>query len=465
MTVRSLLVAVLCVLLPNFAGAEPTAAPTTAVELADPLPALSDDGTGGVTINSTNLESFRSVIVPELLPLFREGQLEIDAGHMKTDLSIGSNWALEPTAGATMLLSAGGSRAGVKFVDGFLFGDSKSINEENDPKVKAQKILWNGLGVWASERILGTGFEFSWIKDGKPFRTLKGEFSRIFPVTLGDAKQAAQLFRELIRFTSPAVLADLSWLTFQFLGNDEDILWVFSPANKKVRQLTGTNRSDPLLRSSVTPEDVLVWSGKVELVDVRVEREMNALIPRLRQEIPSTLTDKGCSALDRAAAVAGRMTSRWNFDANRYAHGGPWVPVSSVLSPAKLWRVEVNSQDPFTAYGRQVLYVEQDSMLPMYKFVYNSSGRLWKSVIGAYGYLSGANAAPRRPYPAYTIVIDHLKGETYILDFSRVLRCADPVPSLDLGDFDPKRFGELSKPSGLPAIPTPQVPTEETDEL
>lgn len=432
------------------------------------LPEPGDDLAPLKIINSQNVLSFKEMLPAELQGLFREGQLEMEAASkLKSAPDYGKAWADASAGPKPNVLNGAVLRSGIKLGEGFLFGDAKSLEAEADPKILAQKILWNTYSLWAAQKVFGAQFEFHWFKEGaKPFRTLRGEFQRIYPNALADGKQSAQLFRELIRFVSPAFLTDLSWLTFRFLGADEDMLWVNSPAVKKLRQLTATNRSDPILRSSVSPEEFLVWSGKPEIVEARAEKNITGLVPLLRSESPAVNADNTCTTMDRAATVANRLEVRWNFESSRYLHGAGWVPSTSVFVPRPLYRVELTSHDPFSLYGRQVLYVDQELMLPFYKFVYNRAGQLWKTVIGSYGFAGPAGTEARSPYPAYTIVIDHNKNETYVLDFSRIMICSQPTAPMTLADFEPKRFTDASKALATPQ-PTavPQVPTEETDEL
>jgi hypothetical protein len=451
-----------------FADPAPAAVPN--VVLPDGVPALpepTDDAAPLKIINSSNISSYKAVVPAELQWLFHEGQLEIEAAaRLKNPVSYGQAWDKATAEAKDSALAGATLRQGTKLGEGFIFGDSRAIVAEGDSKNLARKILWNIYSVWAAEKVFGAQFDFHWIKESKPYRTLRGEFSRIYPALLGDPKQSAQLFRELIRLSAPVVLTDLSWLTFRFLGADEDVLWVFSPAVKKLRQVTSTNRSDSILRSAVSPEDFLVWSGKPEIADALVEKSLVGLAFFPRTDLPAAEAGK-CVVIDRAAAVANRMPVRWNFDSNRYSHGGGWIPSTSMLVPRKLWQIELNSQDPFSLYGHQVLYVDQETMLPMYKFVYNRSGQLWKTVIGAFGFAAKKGSEDRRPYPAYTIIIDHVKAEAYLLDFSKISICSEPVPSLSMSDFDPKRFADMSKasaPTQLPAA-TPQGEVEEPDEL
>lgn len=460
MRIRNSLVAALLLLLPQIAIAEAPAPGN--------LPEATDDLSPQKILNSQNLSSYKEIVPLELQALFRNGQLEIEAASgLKVVPSYGEQWAKASGASASAALSGQSLRPGTKLGEGFVFGDAASLAAADDSKVLAQKILWNIYSVWAAEHVFGSQFEFHWFKDAaKPFRTLRGEFDRIYPLALPDSKQLTQLFRELIRFTAPAFLNDLAWLTFRFVGSDEDILWVYSPAVQKLRQLTAANRSDPILRSAVSPEDFLVWSGKPELADARAEPPATMLAPFLRAEAPAVSSDKTCVFVDRAAAVSNRTTVRWNFESSRYLHGAGWVPSTSILIPRSMWRIELVSQDPFSLYGRQILYVDTELMLPIYKVVYNRSGQLWKTVIGSYGLAGVQGSSAKSPYPAYTVVIDHLKNEAFVIDFSRITMCAEPTPPLTLADFDPKRFTDVSKRVQQAATPTPavQVPAEEPDE-
>jgi hypothetical protein len=377
---------------------------------------------------------------------------------------LGTGWGGGETAKESSITAQGSLRSGVSFSSGFVFGDAAALTAgRGAQKDLAKKILWNGAAVWAAAPVFSSEFEFHWLRESKPERTLHGELVRMYPAALPETKQQSQFFRELVRFTAPSVLKDLSWLSFRFLGTEEDVLWVFSPSIQKLRQLTGTNRSDPFLTSAVTPEELFVWSGKIESEDAVVEREQVGFVPLLRNPAGTTVLQNGCRRVDRSAIVDGQMTSRWNFDASRFPQGAGWLPAMTVFVPRPLWRIELNSQDPFRLYGRQVVYVDQTSMLPMYKFVYDRLGHLWKTVIGAYGFMDSGAENVRRPYPAYVIVIDHAKKRSFIIDFAVVTLCDTPTAGLELSDLEPKRFESIAAVAVPTVAPTVAAAAEEVE--
>lgn len=435
------------------------------LDILKSLPQSADDSQVKL-INASNASDFKSILPPEMLPLFKEGQLEIEAARsLKTVPHYGPSWQRTSELDAASLTSSGELTSGTKFGNGFLFGDAAALSSETNMRTLAYKVLWNTYSVWAASPLHYSEFEFSWFKDGKAYRTLRGEFSRLIPNLLPDLKQTSQHFRELIRFTSPQVLRDLSWLTFRFLGKDEDAVWVYSPAIQKVRHISATNRSDPLLRSAVTPEEFLVWSGKVESTQAVVEGTAVSLMPFVRSELPANPSPQGCYTVDRLAAVAGNTTARWNTESSHFAHGAGWVPTTTIFLPRPVWKLTATSLDPFSMYGTQVLYVDQDLGLPMYKFVYDRMGQLWKTVIGTFGVAT--REKEELPFPAYTIVVDHLKSEVYVLDFLKWTACASAIPEFTVADFDPKRFADLAKDMLQPTATaaSAMLPEEMPDEF
>lgn len=432
----------------------------TAFSLPPGAASLPEVGAGSGSypaLDATNSAEYREFVPAELFPLLRSGGLVMEvARETEPARPFGAGWGRDAAAVEKSLTAQASLRLGLSFSSGFVFGDVAALTEGAAPqKDLAKKILWNGAAAWAAAPVFSAEFEFHWLREAKPERTLHGELVRLYPAALPETKQQSQFFRELVRFTAPGVLKDLSWLSFRFLGAEEDVLWVFSPAIQKLRQLTGTNRADPFLTSAVTPEELFVWSGKIESEDASVEREQVGFVPLLRNPAGTTVLQNGCRRVDRRAIVDGQMTSRWNFDSSRFPQGAAWLPASTVFVPRPLWRIELNSQDPFRLYGRQVLYVDQTSMLPMYKFVYDRLGHLWKTVIGAYGFMDSGAENTRHPYPAYVIVIDHAKNRSFILDFALITLCDSTTAGLELSDLEPKRFEALAAaaaPAGAPTV-------------
>jgi len=431
----------------------PSTDPAETEILPNDVPPLPDGASGSpVTINSANVAAWKSLLVPELMATVRAGELALVARK-----ELGYRWRIDDAweaqsrrngAEHTLALVDGSTalRADVPVNYGYPFGSESEVLTKSSPGIVGARVAWNAHGAWWGFGSLAGDFETTWLKKGRPIRIVRGRFLRAYPASLG-AEPSAQIFREKIGFHSPEAIAGLTWLTYRFLGSDEDVVWFYSPALGKARQLTGSNRADALARGAVSADDLFVWSGKVELVDAVADRSVVGLTPFPGLELGGIgagqsagcfLPGHGSGGEDRGASALSSTV----VDPAAILGGATFVP-------RRLWRVELTSNDPYSLYGRQVLYVDKASMLPVYKFVYNRSGQLWKTVIGSFGLATAADRLVRIPFPHSQVVIDHVREETNVINFADFEVCRKPTTQTASAMFDPRKL--WPPPTAIPA--------------
>jgi Protein of unknown function (DUF1329) len=144
-----------------------------------------------------------------------------------------------------------------------------------------------------------------------------------------------------------------------------------------------------------------------------------------------------------------KSAPRWNFETRSLPEGPGWLPEGLQFVPRKLWRVELEARDPFAVYGRQVIYIDQLLRLPVYKFVYDRSGRLWKVIIAPWGVAQqGEVVLPLLPK---LIVMDRLRDEVEVVDLITQRYCSAFPTEVDSTDFDPSYLGPRVEASAVVA--------------
>lgn len=433
------------------------------------LPEVPGEGGSPRLINSSSAAAFRAIILPELYGLVRSDAFQMEAARRlqyawRYDDEFERN-SLSPYTGG--LSENGWLQPGDLFRRWFVFGNAQELEKEESAVLQGQKILWNINSVWWSQGSCEADFELFNAAADRREQVMSGAFRRIYPRSMDNADAGDQLFRELISFSQPAFLSGLAWLTFRFITPDEDVLWLHSPAIGKTRELTGANRADPMARSAFSPDDLLVWSGKPSLVQARLDRILTALVPFSRPDMAQlSAQDRECEKLSAADINRGL---KWNFDSLRFVDGSPWLPVGPLFIPRRLYRVELVSRDPFSLYGRQMLYVDASMMLPVYKVVFDRAGRLWKIVMAAPGLAASQDRTRRMPYYAWIVAVDFLKNQSSIVQFSSAAYCRRFGSHIKLSDFDPRRLdpegGESGEPAASPAATAaPDDSDAETDD-
>ena len=430
-------------MLTNFLFAESPATPDVPT-----LPA----GTGQLAVNfkdgptqisRSNFVEYKAIVIPELSQFVRTGALHLPSyNRLQYTWRRSDEWEQRNARPENKVFSETGEFLdNAQLTAGLLYGNSSVLQQTTDENELAKKILWNIISNRWSHATIETPFTLQWEKSGNFFRSMEGLFSRIYVRAINPEEKSIQLFREKISFSKPSPANLFAWLTFRFFGQEEDMFWLHSPVVNKTRQLTSTNRSDGLLGSAVSADDFFTWSGKAEELETKVERMTVALVPFPSIDMASLRVDENaaCQIIDNTQT--GGTDTVISNNTSTLRDPNMWLPNNSIFVPRNMWRIEMSSSDPYSLYGRQVLYVDTYMMLPVYKAVYNKSGRLWKIVMTAYGLAQSENRSLRVPYPAYTVVRDVLTGENFTLHYSRLQYCSKLPETMQLAQFDPKRLG------------------------
>lgn len=223
-------------------------------------------------------------------------------------------------------------------------------------------------------------------------------------------------FRETISAQYPNISRPYSALTVRVGNGQEDAFWLYSPAVHQTRRLTASNRSDNLPGAGFSAEDMLVWSGSMDGVELRTWYEQKESLPfgDLAAAVPQA-RERGCKTVPPAG--------------------------NSLFFIEREARIlDLSAADPYSLYGRQIIHVDKQSGLPIYKTVFDRGGRLWKSVVGIYRGVSDDG----RIVPALSsiIVSDFLAKKSAILSVSEFSYCFEGASPEESAELDPSRLGE-----------------------
>lgn len=257
-------------------------------------------------------------------------------------------------------------------------GSATSLQEQG------YKILWNAsAALWRYPHIRYDTSMYLFGSDGLAPKKLELRLERIHPALYEKVPGGlSPIFREKIAVLKPEPLKALRWLTLRFFGAEEDYVWVSSPAIQKIRQVTASNRSDSLFDEMLAPDNFLVWSGKVERVRPLAVQSVSMLVPFYEARMQGESTKDGCSEY-RFGSSGGIVL---NARTHRYQGRSGWIPSNSKLYKRELWKIELSSLDPYGLDPQQILYVDKESMLPVYWSSYSMKGdfqRLSMGVLGA----------------------------------------------------------------------------------
>lgn len=405
------------------------------------LPDAEKDPSARAVITSLNVQSFKAFLPAELYDLVKAGKAELPAtSGLRYLWRYDDDWIKNSlNVHSDLLSSEGGLHTIPQDKRGFIFGLEDALRKQPEPEARGWMMLWNTASTWWSQHNLEFDVDLLFLKERLLKQRLSAHLSRVYVNTLIPEDKTGQVFREIFRVSVPPALAGLAFLSFQFGSSEEDAVWLYSPATQKARQLTGSNRADGILRSALSLEDILVWSGKILSVAPRFDKLQTLLVPYGGLELTPIGPLKGeASCFSQADATA---QNRWRIDAANQVTIALPLPESTIFVPRQLWRLELNPQDPFALHGRQVLYIEPASMLPVYKVVFNRAGMLWKLVIGAYSLGATSDFNRKVPLPFFTLIYDFTTQEISIIDYRDTVFCDSLNENTKLSPYDPRHLG------------------------
>lgn len=397
-----------------------------------PLPDLQQGAQSGVFVSSKYIERYSALLPPELSDYVRKGAFTFEAVR-RPRLDFAPPDTLIEGRNPVELDGNNSVPATLSDLVQFPFPPGADLDDERNSQRLGAKILWNTITQfwrWQYSSIPLT-VQTHIIRSGI-VRQTSLLVERLFPRSFGlSPGRIAPLFREKIRFVSPGILSGFQWLTLRFLGTDEDYMWAASPATNSVRQLTGSNRSDPLYSSGISAEDLFVWSGKIELAKfVKVEKR-DMLVP---------LYDNKWGAFE--PGQAGCLTAKGpstplqsNGVARRFAGAPSWLPANIVFALRSVWILNFESVDLFALESSQTVYVDEESMLPVYKAVVDQSGIVGKFSIGIIGLIKQDSG--NAPFSMGQILLHSDLDTVTLINADSVTICDHLGAGRTLDDFDP----------------------------
>jgi hypothetical protein len=440
--------------------------------LVDRLASPKDENLNGTPINSASLSEFKALIPIEFQSLIESGLFSFSAfrSWRMSSPYLDEQWikeaaAIAPSATSVEVLADTG------IPHTFPFGSYDKIIQQPvlSAAQKVEQILWNSQALSAARASFAA--EFLWKEErAEQHLGFRGTIRRIVPRKFRVEDKTKQLFRERMTITSPKALEGLSWLTFRFVMDSEDVVWSYSPAIKKVRPLVGTNRSDPFLGTPAALDDLLGFSTKIQLVEGIATTEELLLAPFYALDsLPLKSGEPGCFNF---IAEQGHKKYAVRAEPASVPQSINKLPLNLpqlVLVPRPILRLELLQRDPYALGGRQVLYVDRELFIPLYKVSYDRAGAIRKLVITPHVAVSASSGQAKTWLPSATIVYDVKAKSLLTVEYQKIAFCEQADAAIDLASFDPKalsapRVDADKKVKAAEVIPTVVLAPAATNE-
>ena len=339
----------------------------------------------GDTIDTSNWEKIKDVLPFSMVEWVKKGDLPITVGEFKFDARPDENWrkACSANAGKYAIDETGALiDAKTKEVPQYVYGEPfpiESIDFANDPTAGAQ-IIWNydlkrgRVGTWNSR------FSMTWIGRSGFEKKIIGDFFVYYYNCRPDGEQDnPQGFLELSLFpvVEPYDVQGLVQLNRKFIADKADDVYAYIPAIRRVKKLSGANRSDPSVGSDFILDDSNGWSGKNTSMEWKFIKKTIALVPMnkwaLEKPLGARKLGNGAYHVEdgREPPIEGFMDPNWT--------GAPWVPTNLLWAPREVYVVEALAKDPYYNYGKCLYYIDP-YMGIFYKVIYNKAKEYWKTM-------------------------------------------------------------------------------------
>ncbi len=213
--------------------------------------------------------------------------------------------------------------------------------------------------------------------------------------------------------TFPYDMNGVANLFIRHLDGRPDSVYAYVPAIRRVKRLSGANRSDPQMGSDMTMDDSSGFSGHIESMKWSFVEEKIMLKPLWKADAKSPRklkpTTYGAQRwISTGSCRAGYETEGWT--------GAPWAYTNLVWIPRVMYVFKMEPLDPYYVYGVHEMYLDKLTTMSAFVIKYTKAGEFWKSVTSAMGPVQWSNGEKWFSMDGPMSIVDHKTDHASILD-------------------------------------------------
>ena len=343
----------------------------------------------GEIINKSNWRKVENLVPFNMLEWLKKGKMEITTGAFKYDASHDDKW-----------VKAGLKNAGKYKLDKNVLVKTKTgkppgniygipfpgLDIKNDPEGAAKLIYNRQLNVQRHGSVRSQ-LIFRWVGKNGFERELESDW--IVFAHWARPKPFPNPFKykwlDIANVKKPYDLAGITQLTLRNIDGKGDEVYAYIPAIRRVKRMSGANRSDAYMGSDVTLDDGWGFSGLTASMKWRfIEEKIGLLLITdwaAEHTKKMTLLPNGTykSPADEVAVKMAYEVEGWSRKSSAI---DPWLPVNSVFIPRKFYIVEAIPLDPFYSAGKMVFWIDKETLFINYRLSWDKAGVYWR--IGLY---------------------------------------------------------------------------------
>jgi hypothetical protein len=411
----------------------------------------------GDVFDKTNIEKIAKYLPSGVVAWVKRGELTIKIGELKYDWSPGKEWEKlsQKNVGKYGLdenkeiIEVATGKLPI-YVEGDLY---PNIDFDNDPDA-AIKFIHNVIAMRGRLGSLRCFPSTEWVGENGRERIAMSEYIDNYHWNRPDGEipnRKQMLQQQLYKFVIPYDIRGMASLTQRFLDPKPDSVYAYVPSIRRIKKLSGANRSDPYAGSDFISDDSFGWAGKnASMKWTMVEKEAITLV-----ELADWLAEKPIACPKQPdgsyEAKSPHFKSGYELEGSTEA---PWQKIGAVWVPRKVRILEATALDPYYSYGKSIYHVDP-YMGFVHKAVYNRAGEYWKTMVifpGCYDWLDNGKLVRRitTGYVVGYVVVDEKTHHASVSSESGEMEGyrLDPKfmdPTIKLNMFEPTYLSTWSR--------------------
>ena len=339
----------------------------------------------GEVVDSSNWNKIDGLVPESVLAWVKKGWVIVNIGEMKFDLDCDDKIykATGKNAGkykidtkGNLITTATGKPP--EWIDGMPFPD---VDIKKDPQ-GVSKYMFNRL---LFQNRMG---QFSWDTQGcwvnmKSYeRHVNTIVSRYFFWGRPDGMKENPgnvRYLDSVNVKGPYDMAGINQLTIRKLDGEPDDLYIYLPAIRRVKRMSGANRSDPYMGCDVCIDDIYGFGGQIAEVEWKFIEERVGLmcITDWAAEHTNKMTEQSdgswVTSSEEKLLKPGYMVEGFK--------GAAWAPVNAVWVPRTFYVIQGTPKDRYYNYGKFNLWFDKQTYMPNYKVIWDKADEYWKTVL------------------------------------------------------------------------------------
>jgi len=184
-------------------------------------------------------------------------------------------------------------------------------------------------------------------------------------------------FVDLYGALFPYDVAGMAQMTYRKSDGSEDALFCYVPAIRRVKRMSGANRSDAYMGSDGCIDDTAAFAGLISSMKWRFIEERPGLLCFLdgTQDSISKM-QKLPDGTFRTPSSQNRVRQGWEKEGWK---GAKWAITNLVWVPRTFYVIEALPLDPFYNYGKTVYWIDKETYWGTYKQIWDRAGEYWKT--------------------------------------------------------------------------------------